>query len=177
MTRLRPRLFPLCAAAALLTAATSARAVPSYPKKIESTLGLDYTPPCSICHENGQTGNGTPIEAFAWSLRARGLTSNRNSITTALTADQNDDVDSDGDGIPDIKELEDGTDVNSPANDCLIPSGTKITEGQCTPGVQPSPTLGCALAPRGSCEPLPPITLAFVAVVGLALRSRRRRRS
>jgi len=131
---------------ALETCATLAGAAPSYPRNIQSNLKLNYAPPCSICHQNGQTGDGTPIEPFAWSMRARGLTGSKNTLTPALTADQADDVDSDGDGITDIDELKNGTDVNSPANECIIPSGTSIDPGQCTPGAQASPTLGCDLS-------------------------------
>jgi hypothetical protein len=40
--------------------------------------------------------------------------------------------------------------VNSPANDCIIPRGTVIHDGQCTPGVQASPTLGCSFAAGSS---------------------------
>jgi hypothetical protein len=76
-------------------------------------------------------------------MRARGLTGSRDTLSPALTADETDNVDSDGDGITDVDELKNGTDVNSPANDCIIPSGTPIDDGQCTPGSQVSPTLGC----------------------------------
>ncbi len=133
---------------ATLAVAAPLQAAPSYPRNIEENLHLNYAPPCSICHEHGQTGDGTPIEPFAWSMRARGLTGERNTLSPALDADQSDEVDSDGDGIADVVELQNGTDVNSPANDCIIPSGTTLEQGQCTPGIQPSPSLGCSITHR-----------------------------
>lgn len=159
------RLVPsFCVVAIALTLVSSADAAPDYPRNIESHLGMNYAPPCSICHLHGQTGDGTPIEPFAWSMRARGLTGSRDTLTPALDADQADKVDSDGDGITDIDELKNGTDVNSPANDCIIPSGTHIDEGQCTPGVQASPSLGCSVGKRGS-----PDTSGFAVLIGMSL--------
>jgi MYXO-CTERM domain-containing protein len=175
MTHSQSRLLRLLATAAFLTSAVSASALPEYPRRIKSTLGLDYAPPCSICHENGQTGDGTPIEPFAWSMRARGLTDDESTLAPALSADQSDLVDSDGDGITDVKELENGTDLNSVANDCIIPPGTTITAGQCTPA-QASPTLGCGIA-SPSASPRERIAYLTLAVFFVAAVSRRRRRA
>ena len=167
---------PLLAALAALAAAEStAYAAPDFPRTIASTLSLDYQPPCSICHQNGKTGDGTPIELFAWSMRARGLTGDHSSLVPALAADETDEVDSDGDGISDIDELKNGTDVNSPANDCIIPTGTVIHSGQCTPAVQASPNLGCS-ATEGDSSPAPTQAwLVAMGLVGLAVAVRRRR--
>ncbi len=140
----------LAALALLATVPSTAEGAPEFPRRIASTLDLNYEPPCSICHVNGQTGDGTPIELFAWSMRARGLTGDTGSLTPALMADEADRVDSDGDGITDSNELKNGTDVNSAANDCIIPSGTTLRNGQCTPGVQASPSLGCSVSRAGS---------------------------
>jgi hypothetical protein len=157
-----------------LTAIPRADAAPSYPRNIEAQLKLNYAPPCSICHLNGQTGDGTPIEPFAWSMRARGLSGDKGTLSPALSADEADNADSDGDGIPDIEELMHGTDVNSPANDCIIPAGIQVEDGQCTPGVQATPTLGCTIDLRGSRGSASFALLLGIALVGLA-RLRRRK--
>jgi hypothetical protein len=146
-----PNALPLTLLVSALVWPARASAAPNFPRNIKAAppegLGLNYTPPCSICHQFGKTGNGTPIEPFAWSMRARGLTGSRGTLTPALDLDEKDGVDSDGDGIPDIIELRNGTDPNSPANDCIIPEGTPTDAGQCTPGTQASPSLGCATRP------------------------------
>jgi uncharacterized protein (TIGR03382 family) len=176
MTSLHKRLLRFGAIGGLVLGSRAAHAAPNFPRNIQSELKLDYAPPCSICHVNGQTGEGTPIELFAWSMRARGLTGSRNSLVPALMADETDNVDSDGDGITDIDELRNGTDVNSPANDCIIPSGTHIEAGQCTPGTPASPLEGCALTSlpdrRSSTEP--PLAAALLLLALVALERRRR---
>ena len=149
----------------------TARAEPEFPRRIQSTLSLDYAPPCSICHQYGKTGNGTPIEPFAYSMRARGLSGDDSTLVPALTSDEADKVDSDGDGIPDTVELKNGTDPDSVANDCIIPGGTRVDEEQCTPGVQASPGLGCTAggARSGTEGPL------WIVALGLLVALRRRR--
>jgi hypothetical protein len=164
----------LVTALVLLGPAPRAHAEPEYPHRIRSTLGLNYDPPCSICHQYGKTGDGTPIEPFAWSMRERGLSADDSTFKPALASDETDRVDSDGDGVPDTVELSVGTDPNSIANDCIIPSGTTTNGDQCTPGDQASPNLGCALgAPRpGAALPMSWV----VASVSLMLWAARRRR-
>jgi len=171
-------LTPLLSAAALVLAtAGAAQAAPQFPKNIQSTLKLDYAPPCSVCHQYGKTGNGTPITPFAWSLRARGLTGSRSTLSTSLTLDQTDFVDSDGDGVTDVVEFEKGTDPNSPADDCIIPLGTKVDGGQCVPS-QASPTLGCSVRGAGSATGTGATALfGLLAVLGAATRRRRTPRS
>ncbi|MGA3123709.1 MAG: thrombospondin type 3 repeat-containing protein [Polyangiaceae bacterium] len=160
---------------ALLASAPSAHASRSLPRNIQSDVGLNYQPPCSICHQYGKTGDGTAIEPFAWSMRARGLTGSRKTLTPALDADESDRVDSDGDGIPDIEELRNGTDPNSPANDCIIPDGTAIDDGQCSPGGRASPQLGCSVQGLpGSAGWGLSAEMAIAALVALSLVRRAR---
>ena len=76
-----------------------------------------YHPPCSLCHSRGSTGAGTAQTPFALSMKARGLVAGDNaSLTTALNSLQSDNVDSDNDGTPDVREIENDTDPNTPAN-------------------------------------------------------------
>jgi hypothetical protein len=159
----------------ILVAAGSAMAEPAYPRKIKSTLQLNYEPPCSVCHQYGKTGDGTPIEPFAWSMRQRGLSADNSSFAPALASDESDRVDSDGDGVPDTVELQVGTDPNSVANDCIIPSGTVTTSSQCDPDIQASPGLGCGVvvSRRDPPEGFGRIAI-FGCMAGLTVWGRRR---
>jgi MYXO-CTERM domain-containing protein len=104
-----------------MTLSNSAHAVSRFPSLIYHHLYSYYTvppyqPPCSLCHVRGSTGPGTAQTPFALSMKARGLDpNNNNSVAIALDAMQRDNVDSDGDGVPDIQEIEDDTDPNTPA--------------------------------------------------------------
>jgi MYXO-CTERM domain-containing protein len=76
-----------------------------------------YYPPCSLCHVRGSTGPGTAQTPFALSAKARGLKAGDDtSLDNALSAMNREDVDSDGDGVPDIQELLVDTDPNTPAD-------------------------------------------------------------
>jgi uncharacterized protein (TIGR03382 family) len=121
--RLRLLLGLLAAALAAALAPLSARATPGLPGQVRSSLQLDYTPACSLCHEEGKTGSGTVFTPFALSARARGLvaggegggrsgSSAGTSLVGALARMTTDQVDSDGDGVDDVAELKDGTDPN-----------------------------------------------------------------
>jgi hypothetical protein len=155
---------------ALLTLAVAtfpsrvALALPEFPRKIESQLSLTYEPPCSICHQYGKTGPGTVITPFGFSLRTRGLNSDdKSSLTTALTSDQSDAEDSDGDGIPDTVELVNGTDPNSPANGSIVPS------------VAPAAQLGCGVSQRHTGSASAIASGIFLCFVVARDRLRRRR--
>ena len=129
-----------------------------------------YTPPCSLCHSRGSTGPGTANTPFALSGKARGLLpGNTPSLDTSLAAMDKDEVDSDGDGVPDIQELRDGTDPNTPGDVNLVSES--------------GPNAGCGASAK------PPRTTTFpantsrdsgafiLAVPLLTLLRRRRRRS
>ncbi|HET6981308.1 MAG TPA: thrombospondin type 3 repeat-containing protein [Myxococcaceae bacterium] len=125
-----------------------------YPPEVRSHLGLSYTPDCSLCHANGQTGFGTVTTPFGTSMRARGLVAqNIGSLDTALDALAAEKTDSDGDGTPDIDELKAGTDPN-------------VAGG----GAVPPPTYGCFDV---SGQPGSPLGLIPLALALLLLRLRR----
>jgi hypothetical protein len=134
-----------------------ARAKSECPSEIKNSYGLTYDVPCSVCHIKGNVGSATPITPFALSLRARGLTGNNQSLSSALSKLESDGVDSDGDGVSDVEELKAGTDPNSSAN-------ASIVNDQ-------DPGYGCGgTAPRGRSAP----GMAGVLALGwLALRRRR----
>jgi len=115
---------------------TVAYAKDDFPGEIERAVPLSYQVPCSVCHIKGNTGSPTPITPFALSMRSRGLSGGPNSIASALAKMKTDNVDSDGDGVSDIAELEAGTDPNSSANSSIVND--------------PEPGYGCGgTAPRG----------------------------
>jgi hypothetical protein len=103
--------------ASSILAGRAAQATSNFPDAVQRDLGLAQTPDCSLCHAGGITGLGTVTTPFGTSMRARGLVaSDENSLKTALDLMAKSNVDSDGDGIPDIVELRDGTDPNAPGN-------------------------------------------------------------
>lgn len=138
---------------ALLLAAP-AFASASFPTAVKTHLSLGTEPPqsCSLCHLNGVTGIGTVNTLFGVSLRAHGAVAlDEAKLGAALDAMRTDNTDSDGDGVPDVQELINGTDPNVPEG------GTKA----------PSPRYGCGANAV-------PGLLAGGALVLLTLRRRRR---
>lgn len=147
----------LLAVALIGGSVSSAQAKEQFPSEVESDLALGYQVPCSVCHIKGNTGSSTPITPFALSLRDRGLSGDRASLSTALSRLEADGTDSDGDGVDDIAELKAGTDPNSSANADLAT-------------VQ-APGYGCGgTAPKGHGGP------ALAGAMGLAWLILRRRR-
>jgi len=138
--------LPLVVVVALFAA--PARAERQFPSVIASQLQLGYEPPCSVCHLTSKTGAPTATTPFAYALRDRGLASDRESLSLALTRLGDDQADSDGDGAADVVELKNATDPNSKANASLISVA--------------DPSYGCAMAP-----PTQSAKLALLSVLGL----------
>lgn len=148
---------------ALLVAAT-ASAQEEYPNEVRNHLGLNYSPPCSLCHAKGNTGSGTVVTPFGWAIRGRGaVADDRKTIDTALDSLKAANADSDGDHVTDIAELMAGTDPNT-AGSVPLPNGEEPGYG--CGGSAPDPN------PRGAA--IPPIV---VVALWLARRSKRGGRS
>lgn len=127
----------LAVVAALLFAAAPAAAQGDFPALMRNHLNLDYAPPCSVCHAKGNTGSGTVVTPFGWSMRAHGLEADApDSVGTALDALAAAKVDSDGDGISDVDELVAGTDPNV-AGRVPLPNGEQTGYG--CGGTAPNP--------------------------------------
>ena len=102
------------AIATTLALARTAHAVQTYPAEIQSHLGLDFTPPCTLCHATNAGGLGTITTPFGKALQAHGLTTDIATLDRALDALA--DNDSNGDGISDIQQLKNGSDPNTGAH-------------------------------------------------------------
>lgn len=155
---MRTHLLSLPLAAALLLAAGPASATKEFPRVVATHLALASSPPCSLCHVDGNTGGGTVTTPFGRSARDRGIVADNSAILTAvLDQMKSEGVDSDADGVPDIAELVAGTDPNSPPDDTIGPQ-----------------TYGCAVPSAG--QQGAPASLGAAAVaVALLWASRRRR--
>ena len=160
---MKPRLPYRWLVAALLSLPAPAAAVSRFPPEIASHLGLDYTPPCGLCHIHGTTGPGSVATPFGISMLARGLSSDRSTLIPALDSLSADQVDSDGDGVTDSDELLANTDPNTPANVPLVGS---------------DPTYGCAAAPGSAsgAAGAAGLLLLGTALITLVRVSNRRRR-
>jgi hypothetical protein len=131
---MRTLLPVLAIATALGLIATPARAVAEFPGEIRSHLGLDYMPPCSICHATA-SGGGPMAKPFGIAMQQRGLMAgDLGSLDRALDQMQTDKVDSNGNGVTDIQDLRNGVDPNDPGNLSLT---------------GPTPQYGCRVAVPG----------------------------
>jgi hypothetical protein len=154
----------------LLGRPAPARAVPEFPMDIANYFKevhkppvlLGYPVPCSLCHIDGTTGPGSVQTPFGISMLAHGLTEDPSALETALSSLETEHVDSDGDGDPDIDELIQDKDPNTPAD---VPLSTS------------APSYGCAVASvhvQGRRTRPGPEALGLGAVVLVVLRRRSR---
>ena len=92
----------------------SAWASSVYPEQVQTDVGGDCLPQCTICHETNAGGGGTVTQPFGQAMMDRGLTGGFNTaaVTDALAQMSDDAVDSDGDGTIDVDELATGSDPN-----------------------------------------------------------------
>lgn len=100
----------------------SAWASSSYPGDVESELGMDCVPLCTLCHETNGGGTGTVTQEFGMAMMDRGLVGggNASSLVSALSAMTTDGVDSDADGTIDTDELSAGLNPNGDTDYCAV---------------------------------------------------------
>jgi len=158
--------FALSLALALATTLLLPRvafATPAFPGVVQQHLGLRAAPSCTLCHV-GQTARGTVTTPFGTTMRSRGLIAyDEASVRTGLDALAAEDEDSDTDGVPDVRELREGTDPNaSPGGEDLTPE-----YGLCSTS-RPAP-----IDPSG--HPVL-VSLLLVSLLLFSLLSRRRLR-
>ncbi len=148
----------------LFVAARPASGSPAFPGVVQSTLNMPCAPPCTLCHRDLNGGLGTVVQPFGKAMIAHDAeATNQDSVRSALAALEADAVDSDGDGVPDISELERGQNPN-----------VKGDAGLC------GPTYGCGahVAPARHLDGFAAIAGAItaLALAGAARRRRRRKR-
>lgn len=140
--RVHVKRLALCWAAAtstVLSLASELRASENYPGIVDRHAGVECPRPltrCLICHDTAAGGEETANQPFAVSLvETYGLPGGESGreLARALQA-LPDDVDTDGDGMPDQAEL----------SACMNPSGEELSEG---------PGFGC-VASIGSTHPV-----------------------
>ena len=145
------------AVALLVAAPRVARAVQTYPSEIQAHLGLSYTPPCTVCHANNNGGLGTVVSPFGEAMMAHGLSTDFNTLDRALDALATSNVDSNGDGVTDIRQLKEGKDPNTGA------ALSNVEREQ----------FGCGLRVAGRTGQRPALILTGLAFLAVCRRARR----
>lgn len=146
-----------------MLASRNARAVvmADMPGVIQKAANMPCTPACTLCHMVPEGGSGTAQQPFVGDLFDVGF--NRDSsvtdIQTAIDALKEQQVDGDGDGIPDIDELQQGLNPNDPNKGASL----------C------GPVYGCVrVAKPGRVDGVASAASAAVLLLGMALLRRRR---
>ncbi|MBM4362904.1 MAG: hypothetical protein FJ104_09510 [Deltaproteobacteria bacterium] len=152
----------LALALAALFATAPAFAIPDRREQLQAEVGAPCDLQCTVCHTTNAGGGGTATKGFVQELLARGFdVGSAASLVDALAAMEGEEVDSDGDGAPDVAELSAGDDPNS-AGGALCGAGAPATA-----------EYGCArVAPRG----LPAEGAGWLVAGLVAVAALRRRR-
>jgi hypothetical protein len=120
----------LCAALLVLVAFTPvARASREFPVRIAGALALPLEPACTLCHTRADAGFATGT-LFQQALASRGFRRRDvASLDAALMRLEADAVDSDGDGVGDVRELRALADPNDPRDRGRAPTGCAVAGG------------------------------------------------
>ncbi len=162
---------------ACLLVASAAHAHPDFPSDVAQDLGLAAPPDCSICHQGSIQSAATAIQPFVNVLRQLGLSDadDPSALKNALLADEACEIDSDGDGVPDVTELKHGT---NPSDGPGPPrSGCTAAEGGTAISAEPVTWFqtGCAVRRLDERRGFGETTAACVAgLVVVRLMARRR---
>jgi hypothetical protein len=97
----------------VLFAPSKVAASPEYPSELQRVAAIPCVPGCTLCHADSGGGSGTVIKPFGRAVSAQGLSAQDESqLMPALRALGEQNVDSDGDGVADVVELDEGQDPN-----------------------------------------------------------------
>jgi hypothetical protein len=150
---------------ALVLVAGPVTASEAFPPVVKAELRLKAAPDCTLCHRDDQGGVHTVTKPFGLTMLGLGVTGgNVGSLEAALRTDEADATDSDGDGVPDVDELRNGTDPNVP----------QATDGGtiALPKQPPLPETGCSVStPVDRTQGLP-FASGVIALGALVLRRR-----
>lgn len=150
----------IATSALLLVLPRSALAKPEFVEPLQEATDAPCLPQCNICHSS-VSGGGEPVQPFVESLESvAGEVESEEAIRWAVAQLEQQNIDSDGDGVGDIEEIRQGDDPNY-AGDALI--------------CQPEVGCGAHIAPTTTHSPWRlNATLASLALlVGVRLRRRR----
>lgn len=111
----------------------NAWATSSFPGEVQTELGMDCVPTCTLCHETNGGGTGTVIQEFGIAMMDRGLTGGGDvsALLSALGAMTADGVDSDADGTIDTDELSAGQNPNGDADFCAAGTEPLVAKYGC----------------------------------------------
>lgn len=99
--------------ALFVCAPSLAHATPELRDALRDELMLPSRPECSVCHLGDVTTYDSVRTPFGLALRARGVTAEDGAaLRRALGILAEEQIDSDGDGVDDVAELQSGTDPN-----------------------------------------------------------------
>lgn len=171
--------------------ALPALASPVFATEIQTFLGLDAPPSCKLCHRTEEGGDDTVVTPFGRSMQRLGVAGDNDAgaLRAALRRADSEGTDSDGDGIPDLDELREGSDPNRVDR---VPEGSGGAGGEsgfheqggsaafpATPVPSyPLPQTGCAAASGNASrrnEAPFGIAMAALALFVSSARGRRRR--
>lgn len=125
--------------AGLLLVPATAGASPTFPPEIQTTLDLACKPDCTTCHTRPEGGYGTARKPFGLAMQSEGLmASSPNLIAGALQKLEASGSDVDKDGVPDVEELRNMEDPNTPDAALVCFNETPSDDG------------GCSVAHRGA---------------------------
>jgi hypothetical protein len=112
----------------LLLATLDASASNGYPEVVGEDLGLAQPPPCTVCHQDENGGEGTATKPFGVTMIRFGVSKgNVPTLRAALQQIQAEGSDSDSDGVPDVEELRSGGDPNDGYTGPLPLTGCSVT--------------------------------------------------
>jgi len=161
----------LAALAFAVSLAPHAAASVTFPGQLQQRLGLAQIPygplGCQLCHKDDVGGYQTAIKPFGRAMLTAGtMGGSVPSMLSALSTLEQTGTDSDRDGVPDIAELQAGTD----------PNVAEVVDGEPPPAPiedVPLPQTGCTLSPVSSS--FDAVASALGAALGLLLTKLRRR--
>ena len=156
----RRRLLAALVPTLILFFAGSALGSPAYPEAVQGATGAPCPPPCTLCHRDTNGGFGTVVTLFGKAMTDAGLVAaDEGSLESALKQLETNQVDSDGDGTPDVAEIGAGTDPNAEGDGSFC-----------------GPTYGCGahVEPAGRADGWAAlVTLLSLASIALGVRRRR----
>jgi hypothetical protein len=100
--------------AALALHGSEARASPNYTDFLQLFLSLESEPACTLCHRDDDGGDETVDKPFGLNAILLGATGDNDTraLEQALREMYERDIDSDGDGVADVDELQEGGNPN-----------------------------------------------------------------